>query len=146
MGQYKPRLFKSHGAAEMSGVRLKPYSIATAGREDIDMGPVMDIVAASLAESDIPGMEHRGLGYVVYHAGEIANWLLTRVWMDGSIVTGLLAQVEGGERVDVEKPYIECVWEEIAVHHERGAWVKHMMGAGEDPDAYLADMLPDGMH
>ena len=146
MEHYAARLFKSHKIAEMSGIRLKPYSIAATGREDIDMAPVLDAASAALAESGIPGMAHRGLGYLIYHAGEGANWLLTRVWMEGCIVSGLLDQIAGGQRVAVEEPFIECVWEEIIAHHERNAWVGNMMGAEENPAAYLADMLPEGMH
>ena len=130
----------------MSGIRLKPYSIAAAGREGIGMAPVLDIASAAVAESDIPGAAHSGLGYLVYHAGEGADWLLTRVWMEGCIVSGLLYRVAGGRRVAVEEPFIECVWEEVVAHHERDAWVRNMMGAGENPAAYLADLLPDGMH
>ena len=146
MERYTERLFKSHDIAEMSGIRLKPYSIAATGRDGIDMAPVLDIASAALAESEIPGMSHKGLGYLIYHAGEDANWLLTRVWAEECIVAGLLVQVADGQRVAVVEPFIECVWEEIVAHHERNAWVRSMMGTEENSAAYLADLHPDGMY
>ena len=146
MERYRARLYKSHEIAGMSGVRFNPYSIAAEGREGIDMAPVLDHAAAALAASDVPGMAHKGLGYLIYHAGEGANWLLTRVWMEGGIVSGLMARIHGDGLRDVAEPFVECVWEETVAHHERDSWVKHMMGGKENPSAYLGDRCPDGMH
>jgi len=110
----------------------------------------MDVMAThairALEASDIPQMPHQGLGYMVCHAGEEANWLLTRVWMEGGIVAGLLGRAEHASYAPVTTPLIECVWEEIVAHHEREAWVRHMMRGEAQPQAYVQDQLPDGMY
>lgn len=146
MDTYHPRTLACYDVVEMSGIRTKPYTIFAEGREGIDMAPVLDHAEIALAASSIPSTARHGLGYLIYHAGMQTNWLLTRVWMPGGIVSGLLARIENGERVDVTEPIIECVWEEVVVHHERMAWVRHMMGRAEDPDAYLDDRLPSGSY
>lgn len=146
MDRYEPRLFKSYDPVRMSGTRIKPYTIAAPGREDIDLQPVLDRAAVALAASSLMSMPHRGLGYLILHAGEEANWLLTRVWMKGGIVSGLLARFDGGEITDVHDPLVECVWEEVVAHYERQAWVRHMMTDAEDTAGYLGDRLTGGMH
>lgn len=146
MDIYLPRLIESHDPVELEGMRLKPYFIAAQGREDIDTDPVLRHAAEALRVSSVPAMAHLGLGYMVYHAGEGGNWLLVRVWLDGGIVSGLLGRIEGTRYAEVTEPLVECVWEEIPVHHERGAWVRHMMTDPADPEAYLRDRLSAGYH
>ena len=145
MGNYTPRLFEPRKTFNHAGIRFKFCTIAAAGREDIATGPIVKAVTSAIDASKVPTLDHRGLGYVVYHAGEQANWLLTRVWLDGDIVSGLLGRVIDGTYKDVTEPLVECVWEEIAVHHEREAWVRHMMSGPQNPDAYLADVIAGGM-
>ena len=146
MDTYRPRLIESRDPAEVEGMRLKPYFIAVQGGEDVDTGPVLKQAAGALRDSSIPAMPHLGLGYVVYHAGEGGNWLLVRVWLDGGIVSGLLGRIEDQRYSEVVEPLVECVWEEIPVHHERCAWVRHMMTGSADPEAYLRDRLASGYH
>lgn len=146
METYKARLIQSHDPATVGGIRLKPYSIASEGRAKIAMRPVHGHAAEALARSSIPVMAHCRLGYVIYHAGTDGYWLLVRVWLDGGIVAGLLARVDGERCTEVADPLIECVWEEIPAHHERDAWVRHMMTDPENPQGYLRDRLPDGYH
>lgn len=146
MGRYKTRLFRSQGLQNVNGIRLKVYTIAAEGREDIDMGPVLRYATSTLAQSPIPWTAHRESGYIIYHAGQIANWLLTRVWLKGDIVSGLLAADYGDGLADVSMPLVECVWEAVVSQYERDAWVRHMMSGEEDPAGYLADFLEDGYH
>ena len=139
-----PRLIESRDPVELEGLRLKPYFIAARGREVIDTDSVLKHAAEALRASSVPSMAHLGLGYIVYHAGEGGNWLLVRVWLDGGIVSGLLGRIDGGHYSEVKEPMVECVWEEIPVHHERGAWVRYMMSDPADPEAYLRDTLASG--
>lgn len=44
---------------------------------------------------------------------------------------------------EVTKPLIGCVWELAPLGHERDAWVRHVLRAG-DFEAYLTDSLPEG--
>ncbi|MEU6234874.1 hypothetical protein [Kitasatospora sp. NPDC047058] len=47
--------------------------------------------------------------------------------------------------VRLDRSLIGCVWELPPIHHERDAWVRHLL-APDRPDlpAYLADALPAG--
>ncbi|GAB5506858.1 MAG: hypothetical protein Rhirs2KO_20210 [Rhizobiaceae bacterium] len=146
MGKYAPRLFEPREAFSHAGIRFKFCTIAAAGRENIATRPIVEAAKRAVEASGVPALDHRGLGYVIYHAGEQANWLLTRVWLNGDIVSGLLGRIVDGAYVDVSEPLVECVWEEIAVHHERDAWVRHMMSGLENPDAYMAETIAVGMH
>lgn len=147
MARYKERLFRSHGLIEAGSIRLKAYTIAFEEAAEIDTGPIFDHAAAALLESRLPWLRHRGLGYVLYHAGEDGCWLLTRLWLQGDIVAGLVAADWGRGFAEVPVPAVECVWEAVVTDHERHAWVAHMMAAKDDPKAaYLSDFLPDGRY
>ena len=144
MDTYYPRLMKFHDVANISGICFKVYSIAVDGRENIVIGPVLKHASEFLAASAVPTMDHARLGYIVYHAGDGGNWLLIRTWLGGGIVAGLLGQIDGNRFDVVTEPLIECVWEEVPVHHERCAWVRHMMTDPPDPTGYLKDHLAEG--
>lgn len=146
METYEPRLIRSLDLVTLGGITIKRYFIAVKGREDIAVQPVLGHADEALAGSSLSTLAHRGLGYLIHHAGTDGNWLLVRVWLDGGIVSGLLARIDGERCTKVTAPLIECVWEEIPAHHERGAWVRHMMTGAKNPEAYLRDRLPDGYH
>jgi hypothetical protein len=47
--------------------------------------------------------------------------------------------------VTLDRPWFGCVWELAPVHHERNAWVRHMLTpAVADLDGYLADSMASG--
>lgn len=146
MTGYKPRQFHFHGTKEAGDICLKLYSITADGRNTPDMTQIGDIAETELLASPIPALPHRGLGYVICHAGEVANWLLIRVWREGEIVMGLLRTVEDGSAKQVEEPLIECIWEAAVSVHEREAWIKAMIEDGGGKETYLANSLEDGAH
>ncbi|WP_428648505.1 hypothetical protein [Roseibium sp.] len=146
MGLYKQRLYRSYPPVECAGVRLKPYTIAAAGREDFNIQAALDYAAVALAASPVAWMRHRGLGYLMHHRGEDGNWFLLRVWLEGDIQAGLLSADHGRGFEPVTMPACECVWEGLVTCHEREAWIRHMMSETENPDGYLADRLEDGFH
>ncbi len=41
--------------------------------------------------------------------------------------------------IELERPWIGCVWELAPLEHERAAWVKHLLSGAPDLAAYLAD-------
>ena len=89
------------------------------------------------------------LGYCVLHRGELGTWLLINWWVHGDICCGRLALAATGstqfEALDA-RPLLACVWEQVVMHHERDAWVRHMMSAAPDPAAYRQDRLTDGLY
>jgi hypothetical protein len=146
MGQYKRRQYQSFDVIEVAGIRIKPYTIAAKGREGLKIDHALNYARNALPESPIPWMRHHGLGYLMYHAGEDGNWFLLRAWVEGDIQVGMICADSGDGFKTLSVPACECVWEAVISHHERDAWVKNMMSAKPDPDAYLADRLVDGMH
>ena len=146
MSKYKPRLFQPYDNVEITGIRLKPYTIAAEGRETIEINHALEYAEHALAESSIPWMRHFGLGYLMYHAGEDGNWFLLRAWIEGDIQVGMICGDYGKGFKPLTVPGCECVWEAVVACHERNAWVKHMMGDVESPDGYLSDKLSEGFH
>ncbi|MEM6638339.1 MAG: hypothetical protein AAF610_00415 [Pseudomonadota bacterium] len=144
METYRARQVVAHPVSDLAGLKIKPYTIAAAGREEIDIHRVLEHADAELRSSGLSSLAHHGLGYVIYHAGADANWLLLRVWVDGCIVAGRVVHVVDDQRVEIESPLIECVYEQVPASHERTAWVRHMMGDTPDAAGYLADRLTDG--
>lgn len=143
---YEPRLIRNHDFVEIEGIVFKPYSIDSMGRGAFDMRPIQTHAKKALSTVSIPAMKHRGLGYIIYHSGSEATWLLVRVWLDGGIVSGTVGRIDGNRYMQVTEPVVECVWEEIPAHHERNAWVRHMMIDPESPENYLQDRLEDGYY
>ena len=87
-----------------------------------------------------------GLGFVVMHAGEMGTWLLMDWWAHGDILCQRLSLAPAGgayEPMD-DRPLTACVWELPILMHERDAYVRHMLTARPDADAYLADMRQGG--
>ncbi|WP_424981660.1 hypothetical protein [Maritalea sp. S77] len=142
---YQGRDYVYCGRVQQFGFELKTYSICAKSRTPLPTDPIFSAAMEALHTSQIIDMPHQGIGYLMVHFGEAANWVLTRVWREGDIVAGLLTHFEAGKLLQVDEPMIECVWEEVIVHHERNAWVKHMMG-GAGKEGYLADHLADGQY
>lgn len=146
MNRYQPRTIRAFAPMRTDDIVLKPYVICAEGRSTPAMEAVTAQALPALAASELPSLPHRGLGYLILHAGEEADWLLTRVWLEGDIVAGLLATLKDGRLEPVTAPLIECVWEAVVGADERDAWVRRMMVERPDPQAYLDDRLADGPH
>ena len=116
---YKKMLFQPHGNTVFGDIRLKAYTITADGRYKSDLLPALQQARAILDKSLIPGISHRGLGYFVHHAGEDADWVLTRVRLRGDIAAGLLAANHGNGYEEVSEPSVECVWEAVVGQQER---------------------------
>ena len=146
MTLYAPRMFKRSGIHTFGDIALKCYTITVKGQVPVDIDRALPYARQSLAGSLLPWLQHKGVGYLIYHAGEDANWLLTRLWMQGDIVSGLIAGDHGHGLNPIPTPFVECVWEAVICEFERNCWVKHMMIEAPDPDAWLMDQLPEGLH
>ena len=88
-----------------------------------------------------------GLGYVMLHHGEEANWLLFDWWISGGIACQILCRSTHGEPTQFERvfrPFMACVWEAVAIAHERDAWVSTMMRDRPSPEDYLARRIASG--
>ncbi len=151
---YAQRRFGWLDVWNFGGFKLKAYGI------NVDTNPASpllppDVVDGArthagqrLSAADREG-GHYGLGYAILHAGVEANWLLIDWWAHGDIDCHLLSSTKGtapGVFNPVSRPLMACVWELVAIAHERNAWVKHMLKSDPDPVGYLADRLANGLY
>jgi hypothetical protein len=140
---------------EINGWKLKVYGIsATRDLSDKDtVAAVMIERGRQIAESVFarnPTTNSYGLGYVIFHEGRLANWLLLDWWADEIQIRHHLyrsdsATPAGFERVTSD--LIACIWELRLIAFEREAWIETMLKSPDRPDVqrYLAARLPDGM-
>ncbi|MFC6555886.1 hypothetical protein [Nonomuraea cavernae] len=124
---------------ETRGWNVKVIGI-TAGQ---DLPDDFEVEAAMLAaERELP--ERAGIAFVVVHRGtealcvNICWWqadiLYHRVWRAGLGTTELVRAPADGPAA--------CVWELLAIDHERRAWVRHVLARPDDPD-YLGYLAAD---
>ena len=107
--------------------------------------------ARAFVETLVPEMDVQGghfdLGYVVLHQGQAANWLLFDWWIEGGITCQILCRSTLAHPTvfgRVDRPFMACVWEALAISHERDAWVETMMQSCPDPEAYLRRRIASG--
>ncbi len=87
---------------------------------------------------------HRGLGGAAYLMAY--SWVWTNVIECRSAAAGVsfLGCPDSGPEnfIQLDRPWIGCVWELAPFGHERAAWVRHIL-APDEPDlsGYLADVL-----
>jgi hypothetical protein len=142
---YRPRHFSLCGIRSAGPLLAKVYEILAEGREAGDVDRAIDHIARHVRDDLFAHVNCTGVGYIVIHRGEMADWLLARTWLEGGIVAGVVYNGDGRTFEKVSAPLIECVWEAVAASHERGAWIRAGMSvAGQDQ--YLSDTLPAGYY
>ncbi len=150
LSPYLPRRFVSDGVWSIDGLKLKSYLITRRDAPSIDATMIDN--AKSYIELTIPairrqeGADH-GLGYVIVHAGEMGNWLLIHWWAYEDIALRMLASAEVGDhrfKSEDHRRFHACVWEHVAIDHERNAWVQEMMRRDGSAERYLSNRLSDG--
>jgi len=132
------------------GTSFKIYTIRPGTAADIQIGLVE--AATSHIKSSLPRLQaseerDHGLGYVIIHQGEMRNWLLLHRWAYNDIVLASIASAPLGSayfQLEDHRQFHACVWEHVVIHHERNAWVKHMMSGSPEPRSYLGDHLKNG--
>ena len=143
---YTPRRFRDGGLVALGTSRFKFYLIDSAG--DASDADAMEAAVRDYARAcpHVWTIDDSALGHIIVHRGEEALWLLVQWWVGGGILRGLLAKSELGQTrfVPADSSLIGCVWELQVVEHERTAWVRHMMSAAPDMDAFLSDRLASG--
>lgn len=146
---YVRRSFRRLGLWEEAGFRLKAYAIhpdgppPDAALTDAARRHAAEILpGAAAAEGDpLP------LGFLILHRGATGSFLLMDWWAHRDVICQRTALARrAGEFVATDRPLLACLWEMIALAHERDAFVRHLCRPDPDPDAYLADWLPDGRY
>jgi hypothetical protein len=152
---YAERLVRFIGIWEMNGWSLKVYGIS-ATRDPSDKDTVSSVMIESgrqIAEAVFtrdPTTNSYGLGYIIFHEGRLANWLLLDWWADEIQIRHQLYRSDSADPAGFQRvtsDLIACIWELRVVEFEREAWIQTMLKSPSRPDVqrYLDLRLPDAM-
>ncbi len=153
---YADRLIRFLGIWEINGWKLKVYGISAARdvSDELTVDPAIIESGRRIAETVFirnSTTNSYNLGYIIFHEGRLANWLLLDWWADEIQVRQQLFRSDSPypatfKRVTDE--LIACIWELRVVAFEREAWIETMLKSSSRPDvqAYLDLRLADGMH
>lgn len=141
---------------DVNGWKLKVYGISSVrGISDpVTVDPAIVASGRQIAETVFtrsPTTNSYDLGFVIFHEGRLANWLLLDWWADEIQVRQQLFR-SGSENPStfdrVTNDLIACIWELRIVAHEREAWIDTMLKPPGRPDVcgYLERRLADGMY
>ncbi len=145
---YKTRPIRFLELWEWNGWRLKVYGISAVSER-----PTADLIttAKGLAKLRLPkpaqGRKRYGLGYLIVHEGENADYVFVDWWFDGDIVQHHLYGARKGHGGKLRYRWPRgagfCVSELAVCWHEREAWIKHVLANPDEPDVdrYLADRM-----
>lgn len=141
---YRPRRTEFLGVQVRAGWRVKVIGINASG----DLPDHAETEAALVAaESALPQPAfaggRRGIGFVIVHRGAQALWVLVCWWELDILHHRVLRAPLGTTDMDAvpTATLTACVWELLAIDHERHAWVTHVLQRPDLPDfgAYLVD-------
>ncbi len=129
---------------EIKGWQLKVYGICAHGCQlHTD---VVDAAVWHVSQNVDWGDAETGYGFVTFHSGEEAVWLMVDLWANDilrhSLFRAPLSQPDQFQPGPVDGT-IACVWELAVLFHEREAWVKHVLSSTDIADfqAYMRDVL-----
>jgi hypothetical protein len=152
---FKEKLLTSQAPIEVAGRRFKRYYVTAESAvftPDIERAAV-DILPKLLPEAD----STPSAGFLVLHrGGDGAAYVVAYTWVWDNVLhvrSAAAAQPvldcpddDPTHFVVLDRPWIGCVWELSPMHHERNAWVRHMLAPEEpDLDGYLADAMEPGL-
>lgn len=151
---FEEKLLTSPPPVEVAGRRIKRYYVTS------ELAPVTaDIERAAMEllpklAPDADGTPPAGF-IVLHRGGDGAAYLNAYTWVWDNVLHmrgAVAAQPELDCPDDdpahftvLDRPWIGCVWELSPLHHERNAWVRHiLMPDAPDLDGYVADSMPSG--
>jgi hypothetical protein len=143
---YRARLTRSLGVVERAGWSVKLIGITADGDlpGDAELEAAVDVAEHELPRPARSPTRH-ATGFLIVHRGKEALWVLV-CWWEIDIMFERLWRADLGttdlRRVPPEGP-TACVWELLAIDHERRAWVEHVLRrpTAPDIDGYLASEL-----
>jgi hypothetical protein len=151
---YKDKIMRPAGTIEIGGRQVKRYHVSS--QPDIEeriQKAAYDFLPRLLPREDdgTPPASfvilHRGAGNAAYLVSY--SWVWDNVIECRTAVAAvpfLGCEDDDPEHfIELDRPWIGCVWELAPLGHERAAWIRHMLEPGQpDLAGYLADVLPDG--
>lgn len=139
---YLPRHVRGAPLLEHGQWRLKRYQITPEPAPEM-IGAFADGVTAALRLLPQPAVTalRPGVGYLILHRGADCDYIVLNWWdQENEHLTRILVrarQPTAHWQQAADQSF--CVWDMQLMHHERNAYVQHVLGDACDLDAYLAD-------
>jgi len=146
---YQHRRTELLGVAARAGWKVKIIGISASDEPPSGAERTAALAAAEEILPQPPCTQARcGAGFVIVHRGAEALWVLVCWWELDILYHQVLRAPLGTtdlQAVPSDGP-TACVWELLAIDHERRAWVAHMLQhpASPDLDGYLAAAVTAG--
>lgn len=142
---YHPRPIHLSRVRECNGWQLKMYEITPTGQP----------IASAVTEGAITVFQQKVVwpcevadryGFAIVHVGAEAVWALAKIWVNDILRQFAFQALLAEPTKFTASPlpgFNACVWELEVTHHERDAWVRHVLCAPRKPDfeGYLRDYL-----
>ncbi|WP_344232531.1 hypothetical protein [Kribbella hippodromi] len=121
---------------------VKPYIVTARGRQwDDQMVDTARITATRQFEFD-DAMGSAGLGVAVLHLSDDGVYLVVQSWAkDFQSRLSIFSGIDVGDLRPAPIGAGTSVWEQEVLSHERAAYVRHILSAEVDVDAWLDDAL-----
>lgn len=147
---FTPRPAHAHALTDLDGWTLKPYSIR--GRDSAADLFDTHVLAAIRAVLPTPARtaSRPGVAFAIHHIATPLDYLIVCWWdNENELLTRILVRDAAACVRNPATPFRHtdresfCVWDMDIMHHERAAYVQHVLsglsGGGGDLRAYVAD-------
>ncbi|MEV7603577.1 hypothetical protein AB0O91_40030 [Kitasatospora sp. NPDC089797] len=138
--EYAPRSITALAAESVGGWTVKRYGVSAL--RDTPPEPVLDFARLAVRRS-LPDGQPGGYGFSVVHEDEDGCYVVVGWWSPNRLILHTRTWLAGWDDLTAPAPApgdaTACVWELVAIGHERDAWVRNVLAPAE-PDfaAYLA--------
>ncbi|HEX4252183.1 MAG TPA: hypothetical protein VH008_30275 [Pseudonocardia sp.] len=145
---YRPRRTEPIGVHEVAGWAVKMIGIGADGRLPDDaerqaaLAAAAQVLPAATSAPAETGADAVRAAFLIVHPGEEGLWVIVAWWRLDILYQRLYRADLGSVQLRAVPPDgpTACVWELLAIDHERRAWVEHVLTdpVHPDPAAYLA--------
>ncbi|GAB2721503.1 hypothetical protein GCM10010442_48360 [Kitasatospora kifunensis] len=138
--EYALRSITALATESVQGWTVKRYGVSAL--RDTPAPEVLDFARLAVRRS-LPATPAAGYGFSVVHEDEDGCYVVVGWWSPNRLILHTRTWLAGWDDLTALAPApgdaTACVWELVAIGHERDAWVRHVLSTPE-PDfaAYLA--------
>jgi hypothetical protein len=142
--RFAPRPVRSLGIAELGGWRLKHYAVHMSNEQfDVSRFAHWEAAADTVLPSPAITASRPGVGFVIMHQGRGADYLPIAWWDNENEMPLRVFVRDGGSFRLARAGESVCVWDIGVIAHERDAYIRHVLTADPDVDAYLRCFAPE---
>ena len=142
---YAPRSLVAFDAEQVGGWTVKRYGISATR----PLPPDRVIAAARVAARDTLPPPHDGAlshAFTVVHEDADGCYVVVGWWSRNRVILHTRTWLSGWDDPAAWQPAgghaTSCIWEMVAIAHERDAWVRHVVAPAEpDVPAYLRSVV-----